>query len=246
MKLSSTSLVVMAATLLAVSSSASQSPASGAHRSFETRAELEAAAQRAESGNRSGEAALIRSRLTRGDFQAGDRVLVTIEGAGGFTDTLMVESGPRLPVPQLGELPLDGVLRSELVPRLKAHVANYLKTATVRATPMVRLAVLGSVSRPGFYYTFADVPISDAVMAAGGPTGDADVARIEVTRGPAVIVSPATMRSAMADGSSIDALHLRAGDEVHVGKKKQFNTGTAVSITSALIGVIAAFAAFRR
>jgi len=245
MKFSSNSLVVVAATLLAASSSAAQSPA-GTHRSFETRAELEASAQRAESGNRSGEAALIRSRLTRGDFQVGDRVLVTIEGAGGFTDTLMVEAGPTLPVPQLGELPLDGVLRSELVPRLRTHVANYLKTATVRATPMVRLAVLGSVSKPGFYYTFADVPISDALMAAGGPTGDADVAKIEVTRGPAVIVGPATMRSAMADGSSIDALHLRAGDEVHVGKKKQFSSGTALSITSAIIGVIAAFAAFKR
>lgn len=242
MKPSGKILVALAATVLAATAGA-QTGRTGAQRSFATRAELEAAARQAESSRRTAEAALIRSRLEQGDFQTGDRVLVTVEGAGGFTDTLMVEAGPKLPLPQLGELPLQGVLRSELLPKLRAHVATYLKLATVRATPMVRLAILGNVSNPGFYYTFADVPISDALMAAGGPTNDADVGKIQVRRGSKVIVNPDTMRSAMSNGLSIDTLHMRAGDEVYVGKKRGFNTGTALSIAGLVVGIIAAVAA---
>lgn len=238
-------LVALAATLLATTAGAQTVPA-GAQRNFATRAELEAAAVQAQSSNRSAEAALIRSRLDHGDFQIGDRVLVTVEGAGGLSDTLMVEAGPKLPIPQLGELSLQGVLRSELVPRLKAHVDDYLKLATVRATPMVRLAVLGNVSKPGFYYTFADVPISDALMAAGGPTGDADVGKIQVRRGSRVILNPARMRSAMTSGLSIDTLHMLAGDEIHVGRKRQFDTGMVISIAGLIVGVIAAVAAASR
>lgn len=238
-------LIALAAALLATPVGA-QTVQTGAQRSFATRAELEAAAQQAQSSNRSADAALIRSRLDHGDFQTGDRVLVTVEGAGGFSDTLMVEAGPKLPIPQLGELPLQGVLRSELVPRLRAHVADYLRLATVRATPMVRVAILGNVSRPGFYYTFADVPISDALMAAGGPTSDADVGKIQVRRGSRVIVSSNTMRSAMSNGLSIDAIHMRAGDEIHVGRKLQLTGGTALSIAGLIVGVIAAVATVSR
>jgi hypothetical protein len=238
-------LIALAAALLAAPVGA-QTVQTGAQRSFATRAELEAAAEQAQSSNRSADAALIRSRLDHGDFQTGDRVLVTVEGAGGLSDTLMVEAGPKLPIPQLGELSLQGVLRSELVPRLKAHVDDYLRLATVRATPLVRVAVLGNVSRPGFYYTFADVPISDALMAAGGPTGDADVGKIQVRRGTRVIANPARMRAAMTSGLSIDALHMLAGDEIHVGKKRQIDSGTVISISGLIVGVIAAVAAASR
>jgi protein involved in polysaccharide export with SLBB domain len=234
-----TSLMLIAAVTSVTAGHLSAQAANQGRRNFETRAELEAMARQAETGKNSTEASLIRARLQQGDFQAGDRILTTVEGAGGFSDTLTVEPGPVLPLPQLGELPLAGVLRSELVPQLRAQVAKYLRTATVRATPLVRLAVLGNVSRPGFYYTFADTPVSDALMAAGGPTQDADVAKIEVRRAGATILAPSAMTSAMTTGKSIDMLHLRAGDEIQVGKKRSFNTGTAVSIGGLLVGVAA-------
>src|SRR5688572_16141021 len=65
----------------------------GGNRSFETRAELEAQAKAADAAGRQSEARLIRYRLERGDFQNGDRILVTVQGAGGFSDTLAVRSG---------------------------------------------------------------------------------------------------------------------------------------------------------
>lgn len=237
---------ILAASVAVATTSEAQSAASNVPRNFETRSELEAHARSAEAAQRTGEAGLIRSRLTQGDFQAGDRIVVTVEGVGGFTDTLTVQGNQMLPLPQLGEVPLSGVLRSELLPKLKTHVAGFLRNSTVRATPMVRLAVLGNVSRPGFYYTYADVPIGDVLMAAGGPTGEADMSKVQVRRGPTVILNSASARSALTNGSSIDMLHLRAGDEIDVGKKRRFNAGLTLSIASAVIGVIAAYAALRQ
>lgn len=232
-----TSVVVMAVFAMSSSASDAQSLSSG-RRNFESRAELDSQARQAEASQRPSDAALIRSRLQRGDFQLGDRILVTVEGIGGFSDTLTVEADQRLPVPQLGELRLAGILRSELVPSLKAHVATFLKSATVRATPLVRLAVLGSVAKPGFYYTFADVPISDILMAAGGPTADADLAKVQIRRGTAVILAQGATRTAMAEGMSVDMLHLRAGDEIDVGKKRQFSGTTVLSILGGLVSLV--------
>src|SRR5688500_8125584 len=65
---------------------------------FETRAQLESQASAAEAKGDQAEAQMIRHRLEHGDFQDGDRIVVTVEGAGGFADTLIVRSGRRLQV----------------------------------------------------------------------------------------------------------------------------------------------------
>src|SRR5438105_3922021 len=59
-------------------------------------------------------AALIRARLENGDFQAGDRIFIRVEGDSILTDTVTVVEGLQLPIRGLGSIPLHGVLRSEL------------------------------------------------------------------------------------------------------------------------------------
>src|SRR3954471_4405158 len=59
-------------------------------RDLETRAQLEAEARVAEQQNRTGEAWLLRTRLQRGDFQEGDRIVVTLLGSTTFNDTILV------------------------------------------------------------------------------------------------------------------------------------------------------------
>lgn len=206
-------------------------PADGARHQFETRAELEAQAAAAEAGHRTGEAWLLRTRLEKGDFQDGDRILVSVEGANIMTkpETLVVRTGKRLELPRMADLSLDGVLRAELADRLRQHLAQYIKEPVVRATPLVRVAVLGTVGRPGYLYTAADIPLSDVIMAAGGPGGGADLGRVTVLRGSEVIWSGKDTKAALADGLSIDQLHMRAGDEINVGAKRQFPWTTVLA-----------------
>jgi hypothetical protein len=215
-------------------------PGDGGRHQFETRAELEAQAIAAEKAHRNGEAWLLRSRLEKGDFQDGDRILVEVEGANIMTkpETLVVRTGKRLELPRMADLSLDGVLRAELADRLKQHLAQYIKEPVVRATPLVRVAVLGTVGRPGYLYTAADIPLSDIIMAAGGPGSSADLGRVTVLRGSEIIWSGKDTKAALADGLSIDQLHMRAGDEINVGTKRPFPWGTVMSIVIPIASIL--------
>ena len=206
-------------------------------RDLESRAQLEAEARAAEAENRTGEAWLLRSRLQRGDFQEGDRIVVMLLGSTTFNDTISVRAGKLLPLPRMGEVPLEGVLRSELGDRISSHLAKFLRDSSVRATPLVRIAVLGQVNRPGFYYTSADALLSDMLMKAGGPAGNADLGRMSIRRGGEVIWTERDTRTAMSDGLSVERLHLRAGDELYVGEQKRTNWTAIAQIGISLLGV---------
>jgi len=205
--------------------SAAQSAIPGVGAEMETRAMLEAEMKKAEAQHRTAEAWLLKTRLEKGDFQDGDRIVMkllsptVLLGASG-NDTIIVRAGRMLPLPQMADMPLTGVLRSELTEKLTHHLAQYLRDSTVRAIPLIRLAVLGQVRSPNYYYTSADVLLSDMVMKAGGPAPTADVNNMVIRRGGEVIWNAQDTRTALADGLSLDRLHLRAGDELYVDDVK--------------------------
>jgi protein involved in polysaccharide export with SLBB domain len=212
-----------------------------AKREFESRAELETQAKQAESLHRTGEAWLLRQRLEKGDFQDGDRILLKVQGnalaATGliqFPETLTVRAGKKLELPRMADLSLDGVLRSELNDRLVQHIGQYLREPTVRSTPLVRMAVLGTILHPGYLYTSADAPLSDVIMQAGGPSNNADMAAITIRRGGDVIWNAQDTQAALADGLSVDRLHLRAGDEVTVPEQSHFPLLAVLSFSISL------------
>jgi len=202
-------------------------------REFETRAQLEAQAKEAEAQHRTSEAWLLRTRLEEGDFQEGDRIIVMLEtsAASQRIDTIAVRAGKILQLPRMADLSLDGVLRSELNERLVKHLAQYLKDPGARTTPLLRVAVLGSVGRQGFYYTSADLPLTELVMKAGGPAGDEDLNKMIIRRGTDVIWSAQATQTAVHDGLSLDRLHLRAGDEVFIPARRNFSWTNLISVT---------------
>ena len=209
---------------------------------LETRAMLEQEAKVAEENHRTGEAFLLRNRLQHGDFQDGDRIVVQLLGSIAYHDTLTVRAGKMLPLPRMDDMPLEGVLRSELNDRLSSHLAKYLRDSTARATPLLRVAVLGQVGRPGFYYTPADVLLSDVLMMAGGPAGDANLSGMTIRRSGETIWNAQDTRTAVTDGLSLDRLHLRAGDEIYVPQNSHFNWSTILQagaiITSLAVTII--------
>jgi hypothetical protein len=207
-------------------------------KALETRAALEAEARAAEENHRTGEAFLLRNRLQRGDFQDGDRIVVQLLGSVAFNDTITVRAGKMLPLPRMDDLPLEGVLRSELNEKLSSHLARYLRDSTARAIPLLRVAVLGQVGRPGFYYTPADVLLSDVLMQAGGPSGDADLAKMSIRRNGDTIWGAEDTRTAITDGLSLDRLHLRAGDEIYVPQQSHFSWRTVLQGTALVTSIV--------
>lgn len=187
-----------------------------------TRAELEARARVADSMHLSGEAERIRARLRNGDFAIGDRVIVSYDGVGlQRSDTLVVQAGKILRLGQpMGDLALQGVLRSEVGDSVPARVGKYMKNVVVHATPLVRVAMGGAVHTPGFYYARADMLLSDFIMHNGGQDPEADLSTTTIRRGQQTVWNTAEVQSAMREGVTLDGLNLGAADEIVVGTRE--------------------------
>jgi hypothetical protein len=214
---------------------------------FETRVDLEARAALAESQHRTSEAWVLRNRLEKGDFQEGDRIVVTLHTTAVQvpTETVTVRAGKVLQLPRMEDLKLDGVLRSELTDRLVHHLAKYLKDPEAQTTPLLRVAVFGAVGRPGYSYSTPDILLNDAIMRAGGPSGDADMNKVVIKRGPEVIWNEEATRTALIDGLSLDRLNLRAGDEIFVPLQRHTSWLTVVGVAASITSIIVTFVRFR-
>lgn len=162
------------------------------------------------------EAEMIRQRLTEGDLRTGDRVVLIVEGFEALTDTFNIMANRTILLPEIGAVPLSGVLRSELQPHLAGHIGRFINNPVVHARALVRLEILGAVTRPGFYTVPSDVLIGEALMEAGGPLPSAQLDRITIRRGNEEIWSGERMREAIIEGRTLDQLSIRAGDGIHV------------------------------
>ena len=199
-------------------------------------------------------AAQIRARLEAGDFQTGDRVVVRAPtGVGdtyatpnapvrgpsdlGIADTFAVQFGPALVLPSIGEIPLRGVLRSELEDHVARYVSRLVRDPEVHASALMRLAVQGEVAKPGYYSVLPESPLSDLVTAAGGYTTFANVSGIKMKRGDATILEKERLRLLMAHGTTLDAAGIRPGDELVVPKRKNTDVLNGVRLAAVVLGI---------
>ena len=174
------------------------------------------------------EATLIRRRLGEGDFRVGDRIYIEIEAtilfgpeaiaqtSNDVQDTVTVLEDSRITVRGIGEISLAGVLRSELQARVTAAVSEVMLNARSTTRPLVRLAVFGSVGRPGYYTVPVETRIDDLVMLAGGPTIDASTGKMRMVRGDTVVLDEDEVRAAVEHvqiprRADVDERHRRSG-----------------------------------
>ena len=210
-----------------------------------TRAELTAAMQQAEERAASGDsrvdnhlkAAAIRRRLTYGDFQVGDRILLGYVSDTKHVDTLVVHEGLTVELPASARVSVVGVLRSELSDHIEPELLKYVKVTQVEVTPLTRLAVLGEVVHPGYFALRADVPLADAIMVAGGASPTADIGRSVVRRANGEVRSSDETHRAISRGLTLDQFGLTAGDELVVGRKGDLFTGAMAPILGAIASI---------
>ena len=204
-----------------------------------SRDELSAAATQAEQSGKPLEAAAIRQRLRDGDFQVGDRIVLSFISDAKHSDTLVVRSGRIIDLPGAADLPVTGLLRSELKGRVTTELLKYVKAQEVDVTPLTRIAVLVEVMHPGYFAFRSDVPITDAIMLAGGLTPTAAIERTVVKRESRQLRSAGETRRAVASGLTLDQFGLNAGDELVVGRRRELITPTVMG----LMGMIASASA---
>ena len=193
------------------------------------------------------EVAAVRKRLEAGDMQPGDRILVTI-----ITDSLRradmaVRDGPSLDFGAIPSLDLGGVLRSELQPAIHQHLSKYFRSPEVRVQFLTRISILGAVQRPGSHAVPPFALVSDVItQVAGGPLPSANTDKIVVTRDGREIVDEKAYRRAARDGSTVEQLGLRSGDEIRVGERGRRNWYQVAMVTTVAVSVFTAALALIR
>lgn len=168
------------------------------------------------------EAAYIRERLEHGDFPPGIAIALSVDGEEVLTDTFTVLEGRVLRLPLVGDIPLDGTLRSELEPRLAEPIGRFIREPRLRARPLLRLAVLGEVSAPGYYWVAPNATLGDALMLAGGPSRDAKLDDLKVERDGQPLWEKDRLRRALAEARTLEQMDVRGGDRILVPQAASF------------------------
>lgn len=177
------------------------------------------------------DAAAIHTRLTTGDFQAGDRIAITVEGGQSpdaierqLSDTFVVGPLQEITLPAVGVISLRGVLRSELAEFITRQIARIIRDPVVHVRALIRISIVGQVARPGYYAVPFDGLISEALMVAGGPGPLAEIEKIHIERGGQPLMGGHTLQQAISQGRTLDELNLRGGDQFIVpgGKGSSF------------------------
>lgn len=181
------------------------------------------------------ETALIRTRLREGDFQIGDQITLSVEGEAQLTGDFVVTPQRTLSLPVIGEIPLEGVLRSELQAHVTEHLKNFIREPVVRSRSSIRLLISGHVGKPGYYLMDTESLLSDALMQAGGPGAGAELTAIRVERGAEPIWEGESLQRAIAEGRTMDQLSLRAGD--HLVVPADTPSGMSTAARTLLTGV---------
>ncbi|HET8654080.1 MAG TPA: polysaccharide biosynthesis/export family protein [Longimicrobiaceae bacterium] len=161
-------------------------------------------------------AALIRARLTEGDFQIGDLIGLSVQDEKDLSGSFVVQDGPKLALPGIGDISLRGVLRSELESYLHDQLARYIRDPVVHARSSIRIMITGSVGKSGYFVVPTDAVFSDLFNIAGGTAPNARLNEVRVERANQTIWGGDALQQAIIQGRTIDQLSLRAGDHVIV------------------------------
>lgn len=171
-----------------------------------------------------GDAAAIRERLRTGDFYPGDRIVIRVLNDTSVSDTFTVKQGRVIDFVAIPTLSLTGVLDSELLGHVKAHVAKYVRDPDVTVTPLVRLQLSGGIAQPGWYQFQMDQTLSDAIMSVGGPSQQSEVDKTDIRRGDKTLLDRKATARALRSGKTVGDLGLRDGDEVRIAERFVANT----------------------
>lgn len=119
------------------------------------------------------------------EFLSGDaiRILIPADTGSVLKGVFPIDGQGMADLPIAGRVVVAGKTRENIEQYLEGLWAPLLKDTHVQATPAIRLAILGNVKFPGYYYPSPDAVIFDAINMAGGPMLPFDLEETEHIRG---------------------------------------------------------------
>jgi protein involved in polysaccharide export with SLBB domain len=183
------------------------------------------------------QAALVRTRLQEGDFQVGDRIQLHVDNETTLTTTFPVLAGRQVALPGVGLLPMAGVLRVELAEHVTRFLGQYLRDPKVRALSLIRVVVVGGVTRQGFITVPVDIPMDSVFGLAGGLSATANIDKMKIQRDGETLYEGPELQRVISEGSTLDALGIQQGDRIDVPVTPPANPLQRLQIFNTMIGL---------
>lgn len=147
-------------------------------------------------------------------------------------------------------LPFIGVINcnSRTISSLRAEIQEKYKAIyrnpEITIWPLYKINVLGEVQAPRVYFVTGVEKISDLLAMAGGETRDANLNKLYFIRDGHRLKINA--RKILENGSRINDLGLKSGDQVYVPRKRWMTFRNASAVISGVALVITALGVFYR
>lgn len=160
------------------------------------------------------ELSVAEDRLVNGDFQPSDALQLDVQGMIEFTGTFNLDRQKNLVLPTIDPISMQGVLYSEAEEAIRDGLAVYIRNPIVRVIVTKRIAIIGGIASPGFYNIAPETTVSQAIMLAGGPAGNAKLNQAEFRRLGDAYTDPYG-QLAFTNVSLVE-LGVMSGDELYV------------------------------
>lgn len=167
-------------------------------------------------------------------LRPGDMLRMRIYLEPDLSGEFPVNERGEVALPRLGDLPIGSWPADSIRPRLARMYAEYLRDPVVEVTLLRRIAVFGSVARPGLYPVDPTMTIQEALALAGGASPDGKRDRVDLIR-----VDGGTTALSLTD--DIRRLGIRSGDQLFVPQRSWLSRNTW--LVGSLVGAVATITA---
>ncbi|MGZ8457394.1 MAG: polysaccharide biosynthesis/export family protein [Gemmatirosa sp.] len=180
------------------------------------------------------------SQDSAGGVAPGDRLILRVWREPSWSDSIVVSTNGMIVLPRVGSFRAEGLTPIALTDSIRARLAVYLREPVIDLVVLRRVAVLGSVKKPGVYFVDPVTTLREVVAQAAGADEEGDLNRIEVVR------DGERRRMGKWNDVAESTAPIRSGDQVIVGKRPWFSRNMATAISSIAVAASVLVTAFRR
>jgi protein involved in polysaccharide export with SLBB domain len=172
------------------------------------------------------------------DFLAGDAIRIDIPADTGsvLKGTYPIDGQGMADLPITGRIVIAGKNRANIEQYLAGIWAPYLKDTHVRAIPVIRVAVMGNVKNPGYYYPSPDAVIYDAISMAGGPLLPYKLEKMSHIRASDEMNS--SLIEAVSKGMTLREAGFISGDEILVPIPDRITMKEAIPLIGTALSIV--------
>jgi protein involved in polysaccharide export with SLBB domain len=161
-------------------------------------------------------------------LRPGDAIRVMVPREKDLSGQFDVDETSAVTIPTIGRVEVGGKPWSGVRAALLTALQREVREPGIVLTPLRRVVVLGSVTKPGTFLLEPTITLSGAIALAAGVTPEGDLRRIRLVRDDSVryIAAP--------KGREIDDIALQSGDQLFVLQRSWVARNSALLITTLL------------